>query len=138
MLGRPELAAETRFIAPDARLHPELQAEIDDLFYPWILVRTKAEVTREAQAARVPAVAVNILADLLADPHFRARGFWVQADHPFAGTITYPGPPFQMGEGGWRWRRPAPTLGQHNRAVYCGELGLSAADLARLREMGVI
>jgi crotonobetainyl-CoA:carnitine CoA-transferase CaiB-like acyl-CoA transferase len=138
MLGRPDLAADRRFIAPDARLRPELQAELDDLFYPWVLVRTKAEVTREAQAVRVPAVAVNTLADLLEDPHFRARGFWVEADHPFAGRVTYPGAPFQMGEGGWRWRGPAPTLGQDNRAVYCGELGLTAEELGRLREAGVV
>ena len=33
---------------------------------------------------------------------------------------------------------PAPTLGQHNIDVYCGMLGYSRAELARMRGMGVV
>jgi formyl-CoA transferase len=31
-----------------------------------------------------------------------------------------------------------PALGQHNEDVYCGRLGLAPADVAALRERGVI
>ena len=33
---------------------------------------------------------------------------------------------------------PAPTLGQHNEQVWCEEVGISTAELARLRELGVV
>ena len=38
----------------------------------------------------------------------------------------------------WAVNSPAPTLGQHNREVYCDELGLSADELARLAAEGVV
>jgi crotonobetainyl-CoA:carnitine CoA-transferase CaiB-like acyl-CoA transferase len=33
---------------------------------------------------------------------------------------------------------PAPLLGQHNQDVFCGELGLSAKELAALAAEGII
>ena len=34
--------------------------------------------------------------------------------------------------------RSGPTLGQHNREVFCGILGMSEAEVAELTEQGVI
>jgi crotonobetainyl-CoA:carnitine CoA-transferase CaiB-like acyl-CoA transferase len=72
-------------------------------------------------------------------PHLHARGSLVRLEHPEVGTLAYPGAGFLMDganpvEGGGS----APRLGEHNEAVYCGELGLSAAELAALRAAGII
>ena len=48
---------------------------------------------------------------MLDDEHLRARGFWVTAAHPDAGTLPYPGPPFRLPGGGWSLRATAPRLG---------------------------
>ncbi|MFQ5879059.1 MAG: CaiB/BaiF CoA transferase family protein [Dehalococcoidia bacterium] len=90
------------------------------------------------QARRVPAAPVATIADLLASDHLQARGFFVQAHHPAAGTLTYPGAPYKFGETPWQLRRPAPFLGQDNEEVYCGWLGLSTAELAALRRQGLV
>jgi crotonobetainyl-CoA:carnitine CoA-transferase CaiB-like acyl-CoA transferase len=57
--------------------------------------------------------------------------------HLPSSEVTFDGPPFQMSAVAWT-EAPAPALGQHNAEFYCGEMGLPAADLPRLRAAGVI
>jgi len=47
------------------------------------------------------------------------------------------GVPFKMAGTPTRVRRPPPTLGQHTEEIF-RELGLEAAEIARLRGDGVI
>jgi crotonobetainyl-CoA:carnitine CoA-transferase CaiB-like acyl-CoA transferase len=138
MLGRPDLLTNPKFATPAARMNVAHQGEFAALFYPWLLERTKQEIMEQAQAARVLATAVNTPADALKDRHFRAREFFVEVDHPEAGCVTQPGPPFRMAETPWCIRRCAPRLGQHNEEIYSGMLGLSREELMVLREQGVI
>jgi crotonobetainyl-CoA:carnitine CoA-transferase CaiB-like acyl-CoA transferase len=65
------------------------------------------------------------------------RGFFQEIEHPAAGRLTYPGPPFRLEAMPWQAAR-APLLGEHNEQVYCGELGLSHEELATLRASGVV
>jgi crotonobetainyl-CoA:carnitine CoA-transferase CaiB-like acyl-CoA transferase len=138
MLDRPDLLTDARFATPAARLMPEHQPDFDAIFYPWLLERTKQQIMEQAQAARVLATAVNTPEDVLHDPHFRARQFFVEVEHPVAGQVIQLGAPFQMAETPWSIRRPAPRLGQHNAEIYGGVLGLSREELVVLREQGVI
>jgi benzylsuccinate CoA-transferase BbsE subunit len=56
--------------------------------------------------------------EAMEDPHFKARGFPVQVEHPELGrTFTYPGAPYAMGAGRWEIRRRAPLLGEDTEAV---------------------
>ena len=76
--------------------------------------------------------------DLYECPHLDKRDFFVDVDHPVAGSARYAGfGPLLLGEP-YSVRRPAPTLGQHNQEIYCGRLGLSGDDLVGLRAGGVI
>ncbi|MEK7849124.1 MAG: CoA transferase, partial [Chloroflexota bacterium] len=76
--------------------------------------------------------------DMLQDPQYKSRDYFVQSEHPKAGPLTYAGAPFKMSETPWQVRRPAPMLGEHNEEVFCGRLGLSREELVRLRQAGVI
>ncbi len=138
MIGRPNLITDPHFATPAALLSPETKEFIHELLLPWLLERTRYEVMDAAQQARFPGMVVLSPGDLVNDPHFNERGFWVEISHPVAGTFKYPGPPFRMSEGGWAIRRPAPLLGEHNEEIYCGELGYSRQDLDTLRERGII
>ena len=76
--------------------------------------------------------------DLYHCPHLQDRGFFVEVEHPVAGKAAYPGGGPRLSGAEYQVYRPAPLLGQHNQEIYCGELGYTKEDLAKLREMGVI
>jgi crotonobetainyl-CoA:carnitine CoA-transferase CaiB-like acyl-CoA transferase len=72
-------------------------------------------------------------------PHLAERGSFVALDHPDVGTLRYPGAGFLIDGGNpVTGGRPAPRLGEHNAAIYGGELGFSGEELLRLRAAGVI
>ena len=76
--------------------------------------------------------------EVLADPQFEARNYFVEIDHPELGTLKYPGAPFKMSRTPWEARSPAPTLGQHNQEVFGARLGHTPEQLAQMRATGVI
>jgi crotonobetainyl-CoA:carnitine CoA-transferase CaiB-like acyl-CoA transferase len=117
MLGSPDWAADPKYGIPENRLNPEIIEEWNAQFLVWCLERTKREVWIEAQRAKVMCGPLFTMQDLFDDDHFRGRGFWTKVEHPVMGEVEFPGRPFQMGEGGWKIRRPAPLLGQHTREV---------------------
>ena len=135
MVGMSEAEFKERF--PD-ELDFSRKDELTAIFLNWTMQRTKLEVMREAQAARCPGTAVYTPGDLVHDPHFQGREFWVDLEHPVAGKLTYPGAPFDSEQIPWKVRLPAPLLGQHNREVYYQKFGYRQDELIRLREMGVI
>ena len=138
MIGMPELTKDPRFSTPVGLADPHNKQDFDgEYFLPWLLQRTKREVWAAAQQCTILSGPIFTIDEVLADPHYKARGYWVEIEHPVAGKLRYPGQPFRMGENPWRLRRPAPLLGQHNEEVYAG-LGYSKEDLVKLREMGVI
>ena len=137
MLGEPDLLADERWHAPGAQQDPDLKAEFEEFFYPWVLSRTKREVWTAAQAARVLSAPINTMEDLHADPVFADRGVFADAELPSAGRLRYPGRPFLMERTPWTIREPAPLLGQHTLDVLA-ELGYTAADAAALKAKGVV
>lgn len=135
LIGMPELRDDTRFMTRED-LIANADA-FDALVQPWFKERKKDEIFHTCAEWRVPCAPVSNPNDLLDDPHFKARGFWVELDHPEAGRLTYPGAPFKMSETPWQAGR-APLLGEHNQEIYCQRLGYTREDLVKLRERGVI
>ena len=135
-LDMPELSEDPRFATPGARR--EHRDDFEDILLPWLMERTQEEVVSLAQAQRLPTTPVYTIDEALEDPHFRARGFFVEIEHSVVGKVTYPGLPFKLPETPSRSQRSAPLLGQHNHEVYCECLGYTDEDLVRLREWGVI
>jgi len=94
---------------------------------------------KEAMDRRLVVGVVQSPAEVVHCPHLEERGSFVSLDHPAVGTLQYPGAGFLIdGTNPVAGGRAAPRLGEHNREVYCGELGLSAAELAVLRAAGVV
>ena len=77
--------------------------------------------------------------DLLEDEQLADRGFWVDVVHPELGrSFRYPGGPAIHNGSPWRISRRAPLVGEHNREIFGGELGLDDAALVTLAESGVL
>ena len=103
-------------------------------------VHTKAELAKGSAERRILLFPVATQADILAHPQLAARGYFEEIYHPeLDRTVTYPGVPVKD-ETGSRvgLRRPPPTIGEHNREIYQGELGLGPEELTALRQWGVI
>jgi crotonobetainyl-CoA:carnitine CoA-transferase CaiB-like acyl-CoA transferase len=57
--------------------------------------------------------------EALENPHFAARGFVVEVEHPELGrTVRYPGAPYRFNKTPWQIRRRAPLLGEDNDSVF--------------------
>ncbi|MCL8209107.1 MAG: CoA transferase [Actinomycetia bacterium] len=135
-MGRPAWAREPRVAdAAGRRAHQE---EIDRHLAAWTASWDKMDLFHHLARHGVPAAPVATAADVLADPHLEARGFWRSLTHPAAGTYRYPGPVARWSGGPWRWERPAPLLGEHNAYVYGELLGYDAATLRDWEERGLV
>jgi CoA:oxalate CoA-transferase len=97
----------------------------------------KEDLAELMQKNGIPGLPVNSPSDFIKDPHIQAREFFGIVKHPVLGTFAQPGCPFMV-DGKRDAPSPAPLLGQHNHEVFCGELGLSASELAMLAAEGVI
>ncbi len=126
MLGDEELVEH--IAEPDWMDDEAVPDLLNAAIFGWTLQRSKQQSMVDAQARQLAITPVNSTTDVLADPHFRDRGFWQTWDHPVAGRYEAPGPPFRMADG-WKARRPAPLLGQHTEEVMA-ELQATASSEA--------
>jgi len=136
-MGKPELADDERFATHTAR--GANQETLDEIINAWTAGLTVAEVEALMLEAGVPSGKIYRAPEMLGDPQFRARDAIV--DTP---TDRWPGlkmqnvfPKMSRTQGEIRWPG-VEELGAHNDEVYGGLLGLSAADLADLRERSII
>jgi crotonobetainyl-CoA:carnitine CoA-transferase CaiB-like acyl-CoA transferase len=136
VLGNPSWAADSRFATSASRL--ENVAELDRRVEGWTMQHTAKEVMTWLQAAGIAAGVVQDARDLANDPQLRSRGFFVELDHPELGKTISDDVPIRLSRTKARYRRAAPTLGQDSDYVYRELLGMSAGDIAALREQGVI
>jgi len=111
---------------------------LDALIAGWTRGRPARSAMTQLQALGIPAAATNAMSDLIGEPQLAARGYWQWLDRAVVGRQPNPSPPYRDGRAPLSIRRPAPTLGQHNREVLGGILGLTDDELARLESRGVI
>ncbi len=134
-MGQPELAADPRFQTNVERTR-HLMA-IDGIVAAWCASLPLSALSAQLDAAEVPFSKVYSIADAVQDPHFQARGAFMELQDAELGPIPAPGvvPRFvgrvapEPGVG--------PATGQDNAAVY-GGLGLSADQLDQLRAARVV
>jgi len=103
----------------------------------WLAGLTRDEIYHRTQAEGSPSSPIRNVAEVRDWEQARARGFFVELDHPEAGVQVYPTAAYKFSETPWAGTR-APLLGEHNREIYCDRLGYSQQDLERLEDSEVI
>jgi CoA:oxalate CoA-transferase len=135
LIGRPDLKDNPAFNTLEARR--EHQQDLLEILSTWTATQPKEEIYHLLQELRSVAGYVANVDDLFTSRQLTARQFFQEIDHPVAGRALYPSAPF--GIEGERWRQArAPLLGEHTMHIYGGRLGLSPAELGRLRGAGII
>jgi crotonobetainyl-CoA:carnitine CoA-transferase CaiB-like acyl-CoA transferase len=131
-LGNPSWAGDPGLRSAAARREAadRIDAELARVF-----AARERDAAVESLAARgVPAAAVVASPHVVHNPQHAARGFYQHLVHPVAGLQPYARLPLRFACGPERQvTSPPPLLGEHNQAVLCGELGLSADELDELR-----
>jgi crotonobetainyl-CoA:carnitine CoA-transferase CaiB-like acyl-CoA transferase len=120
VLGSDDLVAA--FARPDAFMRSETKEVLDGVLYPWLLERTRQQITDIAQGAGWPVTPVNEPSELLEADHLHQRGFWVHANDDELGPFLLPGAPYRLTEGGWKLRRNAPHLGEADPLPRAGDV----------------
>jgi crotonobetainyl-CoA:carnitine CoA-transferase CaiB-like acyl-CoA transferase len=90
------------------------------------------------QTAGVASGVARLPIELLKDTHLQARGFIQEVDRAFIGKHPQPSMPFRETENPFPIRSVPPTLGEHNKEILGGLLGLSDAELDQLTRDGII
>jgi crotonobetainyl-CoA:carnitine CoA-transferase CaiB-like acyl-CoA transferase len=136
VIGRPDLTTDPRFGSTADRMAHVDEAEA--LVADWVARRDAADVERALSAAGIPCSRVLTIADAVAHPQLRARGSLVGVTHPVLGEVLVPGTPVKLSATPGTVRMAPPLVGEHNREVYGGLLGLSEDELDELRRKAVI
>ncbi|MCX7960950.1 MAG: CoA transferase [Burkholderiales bacterium] len=133
-IGRPELAQDPRFATQEARSR-DFEAAYA-LVAEEMKKRTTGEWIETLEAADIPVGRMQSLADVLADPHLAAIGFFATVEHPSEGRLRAMAVPSEWSESPPEaHRRAAPRLGEHTREVLA-EAGYSDAEIERLIASG--
>lgn len=133
--GRPDMADDARLASNAGRV--EHEADIDAALTDWCAGLPSEQVLAILEDARVPAGPIYSAADMVADPHFHARGLFEQVEingKPLKIPAILPRLTGTPGRTHW----PGPEVGAHNEDILKRELGLSDEEYAALQQQGVL
>ena len=130
-----QLLADERFSTNEGRVRHA--AALDERIASAIASRTLEENLRIIDANALTAIAVQTVADIEKDPHWRARQLLVDVPNN-EGTIRMHNVVPRLSETPGAIRDAGGALGEDNDSIYGEELGLSSDQRDDLRRAGVI
>ena len=134
-MGRHDLAGDPALAHNDGRA--ARQAWLDSEIEAWTSARSPEEVLAAMEAAEVPASKIYTVADIAADPHFKAREMIREIVLTGGLKLKVPGivPKLSATPGGFE--RGGPALGEHTDAVL-RTLGYDDERIAKLRTLRIV
>ena len=118
---------------PDNSIRVEQRDRVMEKLTTEIEKLSRAELISRLDELDVPVGPVNNVAEILSDPHVRARKLVGSFDYAGVGEFKALAIPYKF----LGWDNPEigrpPALGEHTESVLSGMLGLSKDDISRLR-----
>ena len=126
------------FMALTERDHFEI-GDLEDRIQTFFMTMTKKEIYDGTLKRRILLAPVATAADIAGDPQLKAREYFVQVEHDTLGRkMTLPGAFAKLSRTPIGAPARAPKVGEHNREIYGGLLGLTDTRLTELRASGAI
>ena len=139
LVGRPEWLDDERLATREGwRIH--LEGVIRPAIEEWAADKTKLEAAHRMNDEGIASGPINSAPDVIADPHVAARDMLVELPRTdgIAEPVLIPGNPVKLSKVAQGPETRWPWIGEHTDEVLRTDLGLSDADLAELRDAGVI
>lgn len=136
VIGQPELRDDPRFVDNGARV--QNRAALRELLDAAFQTREADDWLEQLREAGLPCGPINAIPEVFAHPQAEARHLAVEADHPTAGTVRFPGFPYKLSQTPATVRRPPPMLGEHTEEVLAEFLGYSTEEIMAFQEARVI
>ena len=134
--GRPELAKDERFATNPLRVRN--RDAIVPILAEMVKTKTRDEWINLLEAAGVPCGPINNLDDVYVNPQVVARDLRVDLPHPCGAPVKLVQSPMKLSATPPRCDMAPPTLGQHTEEVLEALLGHDVAQIAALREKGIV
>lgn len=135
LVGREDLGNDPRLARNPGRV--EHMATIDAAISAWTRERSLEAALAELADARVPAGKVYTIKDVVADPHYQARGMLREVRLNDGSALQVPGVVPKLSATPGDFEGGGPDLGQHTESVLAS-LGVDAQRMDALRAKGVI
>jgi len=87
-MGRPELVTHPEYASMQSRVRN--RDEINRIVSEWVARYKRDDLIQVCLENEIPCGPVNSVADIFADPHYRARGNLLKVEHPEAGEVVVP------------------------------------------------
>ena len=127
---------DDRFRTPSARL--ENAEELGRILDEYFIQQNKYERFYGSHERRFIFGIIQSPEEVMNDPQFAHRKFFVELEHPAMGEMKMPGAPFKMEGTPWNSGASAPQAGQHTGEVLGDRLGYSKDYLLHLYSHGSI
>jgi len=136
VMGKPEILQDPLFENRLARTMN--QDKLYDLIGEWVKGLTAEEGLRLLDEAGIPADLVRNIAELAGDTHMLEREAVMPFDDLEKGRVLIPGVFPKLTKSPGRVEFLGARLGEHNREIYGGFLGLSTGQIDEFEKNGVI
>jgi formyl-CoA transferase len=135
-MEQPELASDERYSTHSAR--GRTMTELDTLIATWTTTLTADDLLAKLHAGGVPAGRIFRAKDMFTDPHFAAREAIVRVMHPELGELPMQNVAPRLSRTPGKVRTAGPALGEHNREIWHGLIGLTDGEIADYSNKSVI
>ena len=135
-MGREDLSGEPSYATRENRT--KSMAEVDGVVQAWCNEKTVDEVMAAMKKFQVPCSPLPTFDQVASDPHLLSREMIVEVEQPVSGKVKLSGSVYKMSKTPGDRKMRVPDVGEHNKEIYGGLLGMDDQEMKKLKEESII